>query len=130
MPTLTTESSQGRRLVKVMVMEATRYSHGMFREASERLISAVPKYDGDGDRSWQLSDNLEDDLRLVLFPSVYEDANRLAAAHAAFRGATGAPVKEYMQTWDMTPSPLAQRRSVAGLSIAEDSNPVAEGDGR
>ncbi len=92
-----------RELVKVLVLTATRYERGMIRAVDDRLRASVPRLESDGKRVWQLSDNLEDDLRLVLFPCVHSDSRRLAAAVAAFEEATGAPAHEAMQVWDMTP---------------------------
>lgn len=82
----------------VMMLEAERYEGGMFRRLGDRLKLELPKPAGEKRLSWQLQDDLEESLILLLFPAVYEDHDKLRTALLAFEAETGTDATSWKWT--------------------------------
>lgn len=85
--------------VPMVILESMNYKPGNFRRLSELLVERVPK--SDAPHQWQLCDDFESSLLLVLFPSVHQDSERYDAAERAFKDVTGAEPRLRLQTWHL-----------------------------
>ncbi|HEX7039084.1 MAG TPA: hypothetical protein VF202_03100 [Trueperaceae bacterium] len=97
----------------VVILTASRYAPGMFRRLAELLRERIPKVDSPWEQ-WQLSDNLEDTLQLVLFTGTYMDRAKRATAEKAMEEVTGAAPSARAEYWNLE----AMRRVVHGNAQA------------
>lgn len=86
----------------VVIMESTKYERGMFRQLADELSERIPRDESvHRFKQWQLSDDLESTLHLVLFPSVAFSADKRLEAEEAFTRVTGAPPKVRAAYWNL-----------------------------